>query len=89
MTKHRRRFMQAVPLEQRLEQEAKGLRTEARELSAGAKREKALRKARENEVAARMTEWLTSPRLRADVACLPANLRTGGKRRDQHVASGT
>nr|WP_244978698.1 hypothetical protein [Bradyrhizobium pachyrhizi] len=64
MTKHRRRFMQTVPLEQRLEQEAKSLRAEAKELPAGAKREKALRKARENEVTAHMTEWLTSPRLR-------------------------
>ncbi|PAY08314.1 hypothetical protein [Bradyrhizobium viridifuturi] len=64
MTKHRRRFMQTVPLEQRLEQEAKSLRAEAKELPADAKREKALRKARENEVTAHMTEWLTSPRLR-------------------------
>jgi len=65
MTKRRRRFRQTVPLEQRLELEAENLRAEAEALSPSLEREAMLKRARQIEVAAHITEWLTSPGLRS------------------------
>ncbi|MGY4282710.1 hypothetical protein ACVWXO_001930 [Bradyrhizobium sp. LM2.7] len=59
----RRRFSQSSPLEERLAEEAKSLREQAKKLPDGPQREALLRRARQNEVGAHMTEWLTSPGL--------------------------
>lgn len=60
----RRRFKQAIKLDQRLEEEAKRLREEARGISPGIERERLIRKARQAEVAAHISGWLSSPGLR-------------------------
>jgi hypothetical protein len=60
----RRRFKQTVSLKVRLIEEAKRLREEAKLLPPGAVREALLRRAREAETGAHMTEWLRSPGLR-------------------------
>nr|WP_028164156.1 hypothetical protein [Bradyrhizobium elkanii] len=57
----RRRFKQLRPLTERLIEEAKWLREEAKVLPPGSERNKKLRKAREDEAAAHIAEWLTSP----------------------------
>ena len=62
--KRRRRVEQTIPLEKRLAQEAKELRQRAKELPPCREREGLLRKARQDETVAHMTEWLTSPGLR-------------------------
>ena len=59
----RRRFKQTVSLEERLAQEAKRLRDEARLLPPGAEREALLRRARQAETGSHMSEWLSSPGL--------------------------
>ncbi|MET4199986.1 hypothetical protein [Bradyrhizobium sp. LA6.12] len=59
----RRRFKQTVPLEDRLADEAKRLREKARSLPPGIERERAIRKARQVETGAQMSEWLRSPGL--------------------------
>jgi hypothetical protein len=59
----RRRFKQIQSLEERLAEEAKHLREEAKLLPPGAQRETLLRKARQAETGSHMTEWLTSPGL--------------------------
>lgn len=60
----RRHFKQTRSLEERLSEEAKRLREEAKLLPPGAVREAMLRKARQAETGSHMTEWLTSPGLR-------------------------
>ena len=55
----RRRFKQTQPLELRLAEEAKRLREEAKSLPPCARRTEILRKAREAETAAQMSDWLT------------------------------
>jgi hypothetical protein len=60
----RRRFKQTQSLEERLAEEAKRLREEAKLLPPGAVREALLRKARQAETGSHVTEWLTSPGLR-------------------------
>ena len=60
----RRRFKQTHSLEERLSEEAKRLRAEAKLLSPGAAQEEMIRKARQAEMASHMNEWLTSPGLR-------------------------
>jgi hypothetical protein len=60
----RRRFKQTQPLEERLADEAKRLREEAKLLPPGAERDKIIRKARQAETGSHLTEWLTSPGLR-------------------------
>jgi hypothetical protein len=57
----RRRIKQILTLEERLAEEAKRLREEAKKLPPGPSREDLLRKAREDEIVARMAEWITSP----------------------------
>ena len=59
----RRGFKQNQFLEERLSEEAKRLREEAKLLPPGALRETLLRKARQAETGSHMTEWLTSPGL--------------------------
>jgi hypothetical protein len=60
----RRRFKQTQSLEERLSEESKRLREEAKLLPPGAARDEIIRKARQAETASRMNEWLTSPGLR-------------------------
>jgi hypothetical protein len=59
----RRRFKQTISLEQRLAEEAKRLREEAKKLPSGPARDDLLRKARQTEIGAHMSEWITSPGL--------------------------
>jgi hypothetical protein len=61
----RRRFKHELTLEQRLAEDTKISREKARLLPPGKERESLLRRARQNEVAAHMTEWLSSPGLQA------------------------
>ncbi|MGY8706369.1 hypothetical protein RAD16_11580 [Bradyrhizobium sp. 18BD] len=61
----RRRFKQTRTLNQRLEDEARRLRDEARALPPGRRRELLLRRARQDEMAMRIEAWLHSPGLRA------------------------
>jgi hypothetical protein len=64
MPQQRRRFKQPQTLEERLLDEAKSLRDEAKLLPPGATREQVLRKARQCETGSHLTEWLLSPGLR-------------------------
>ena len=59
----RRRFKQNQSLEERLSEEAKRLREEAKSLPPGAERDAILRKARQCETGSHMSEWLRSPEL--------------------------
>lgn len=59
----RRRFKQTSTLEQRLAIEAKQLREGAAKLPPGVERERLLRRARQDETASHMSEWLRSPGL--------------------------
>jgi hypothetical protein len=59
-----RRSRQNQFLEGRLAEEAKRLRAEAKLLSPGAKREELIRRARQAEIGAHISEWLSSPGLR-------------------------
>ena len=61
--KIRRRFKQAATLEERLANEAKRLRDEAKKLPPGPEQAELLRKARENEMVAEVAGWITSPGL--------------------------
>jgi hypothetical protein len=59
----RRLFNQTQSLEERLADEAKRLRAEAKLLPAGAARDDLIRKARQAETGSHMSEWLRSPGL--------------------------
>jgi hypothetical protein len=59
----RRHFKQTQSLEDRLAEEAKRLREEAKLLPPGAGREALLRKARQAETGSHISEWLRSPEL--------------------------
>ena len=59
----RRRFKQPKTLADRLADEARRLREEAKSLPPGVERDRLLRKARQDEVALHVTEWLKSPGL--------------------------
>jgi hypothetical protein len=59
----RRRFNQTQSFEERLSEEAKRLRDEAKLLPPGAVREELLRRARQAESGSHMSEWLRSPEL--------------------------
>lgn len=61
----RRRFKQTTSLDHRLEEQAKRLRQEACGIPPGIERDRLIRRARQVEVAAHMSEWLSSPGLRA------------------------
>jgi hypothetical protein len=64
MPDKRRRFRQSVPLEERLAQEARRLREEAAKLPSGPERDGVLRKARQNDAASHLTDWINSPGLK-------------------------
>jgi hypothetical protein len=59
----RRRFKQTQSLAERLSEQAKRMRAEAKLLPPGPARDEMIRKAREAEIAAHLNEWLTSPGL--------------------------
>ena len=59
----RRRFKQTQSLEERLTEEAKRLRDEAKLLRPGAVRDELIRRALQAETGAHMSEWLRSPGL--------------------------
>jgi hypothetical protein len=63
----RRRFKQTTSLQERLAAAANRLRAEARSLPPGHRREMLLRKARQNETASHLTEWLSLPVLRPPI----------------------
>lgn len=56
----RRRFKQTTALDYRLEEQAKRLRGEARGTPPGIERDRLIRQARQAEVAAHISEWLSS-----------------------------
>jgi len=58
--KRRNRFKQALPLGERLIQEANNLRKQAQGLPRGSQRERLIRHARECDDAADLNEWLAS-----------------------------
>jgi hypothetical protein len=60
----RRRFKQAQTPEERLAEEARSLRETAKTLPPGAERDLMLRKARRDETALHVTDWLNSPGLK-------------------------
>ncbi len=51
----------------RLAAEAEALREEAAKLPPGSRQDSLLRKARQNDTAAKMAEWINSPGLRSPV----------------------
>ena len=59
----RRRFKQTTTLQERLAEQASHVRAEAKLLPPGPQREGLLRKARQDEAASHMSEWLNSPGL--------------------------
>jgi hypothetical protein len=59
----RLRSKQTVSLEERLAEEAKRLRAEAKLLPPGAARDALIRRARQAEIGSHMSEWLRSPGL--------------------------
>jgi hypothetical protein len=61
----KRSFKNSVPLRQRLEEQAKRLRKEAKGTPPGVEREKLIRQARQAETAAHIQDWLKSPGLQA------------------------
>nr|WP_249129715.1 hypothetical protein [Bradyrhizobium japonicum] len=61
----RRRIKQITSLEERLTEQALRLRDEARSLPPGIERERAIRKARQAETGAHISEWLNSPGLQS------------------------
>ena len=65
MQRQRHRFKPILSLEERLAQEAKRLRDEAKILPPGRLRDEAVRRARQAETGSHISEWLLSPGLRA------------------------
>lgn len=63
MIKRRNRTKQNSTLEERLTEDAKTACEKARAMPPGPERELLLRRARRNDVAAHMSEWLRSPGL--------------------------
>jgi hypothetical protein len=59
----RRRVMHSEPLDERLVQEAHRLKEVARSLPPGKRRQDMIRRARQAEMAASITQWLSSPGL--------------------------
>ena len=64
----RRRVKQTQSLEERLAEEAKRLRAEAKLLAPGAARDQLIRRAREAETSSHMSEWLRSPGLHPPIS---------------------
>jgi hypothetical protein len=59
----RHRFKQTTSLEERLAEQARRQREEAKSRPSGIERERAIRKARQAETASHIVEWLSSPGL--------------------------
>ena len=59
----RRSFKRTISLEQRLAEEARRLREQAKKLLPGPDRERLLRKVRDDEMVAQMADWIASPGL--------------------------
>jgi len=59
----RRRIKHETSLEERLAEQARHLREQARKLRPGGKRDDLIRRARQAETAAHVSEWLSSPGL--------------------------
>ena len=66
MTK-RRRFKQIDPLDKRLSDEVIRLRKEADDSPPGAERDQLVRRARQAETTAHLSEWLNSPGLKPPI----------------------
>jgi len=64
MSQQRRRLKHLKSLEQRLAEDSKRLREQAKLLPPGDVRDAVLKKARQTETASHMSEWLRSPGLR-------------------------
>ena len=62
----RNRVKQKKSLEERLTEQAKRLRAEARSLAPGAAQDAALRRAEQAEVGVHMSQWLSSPKSKSD-----------------------
>jgi hypothetical protein len=60
----RRCFTQTAPLGQRLEEQAKRLRREAKGIYPGIEREKLIRRARQAETASQIDQWVISKGLK-------------------------
>ena len=60
----RRRFTQTAPLGQRLEEQAKRLRHEAKGTPPGIERERLIRRARQAETASHINQWISSKGLK-------------------------
>jgi hypothetical protein len=60
----RRRFKQTLTLEERLAEDTELLREQAKTLQPGTALDHVLKRIRQNETAAHLSEWLTSPGLR-------------------------
>ena len=58
---HRQRVVQTVPLIERLDQVSQRLKEEAKKLRPGKERQEMLRKARQADIAASITQWISSP----------------------------
>jgi hypothetical protein len=58
-----RRRIGAATFEERLAEEARRLKEQAKKMAAGREREELLRKARQAETAAHIDKWITSPGL--------------------------
>ncbi|HEX5233648.1 MAG TPA: hypothetical protein VFW56_15510 [Bradyrhizobium sp.] len=61
MSQTRKRIRQIASFEDRLAAEANRLREQAKTLQPGVRREELIRKARQAETAAHISEWLSSP----------------------------
>ncbi|MGY8677808.1 hypothetical protein [Bradyrhizobium sp. CCGUVB23] len=64
MTTKRNRTKQTHSLQERLQISAELARQHARRLPAGKEREMLLRRAKQDEVASNLTDWLTAPAVR-------------------------
>jgi hypothetical protein len=64
MTAKRNRIKQTYSLQERLQISAENARQRARRLPAGKEREMLLRRAKQDEVASNLTDWLTAPGVR-------------------------
>ena len=74
MTKRQRYNQSDILLEDRLAKEAVRLRQEAKVMKPGVAREVLLRKARQAETGAHMSEWLRSPDRRSGTVRNPRSL---------------
>ena len=61
---HRQRVVQTAPLIERLDQESQRIREEAKKLRPGKERQEMLRKALQADIAASITQWISSPGLK-------------------------